>query len=507
MAYVLGIDIGGTCTSAAVSRLVGPTWGRPEIVRLDGQSSAVPSVLHVAANGSFTVGDPARDGLLVDGGRVARGFVGRIGDDVPMVVAGEACKPQTLAAVLAMWVVERVLAQEGAHPEHIVLTHPAGWGQYRKRLLHEALWEIGLTNVTLLPRPVTAAECHSFQGFNGRTLAVYALGGTSFEMSVVRRAQPAGFQVLGSAAGVEPLGGVDFDEALVDHVRAAIAHQIGAGQLGDPRVRLALSGLPVECSRAKETLTVATETDVRVHLPQGPVEVHLTRAEFEELIRPALELTVDTLDRTIRLVGLRAEQLDGILLVGGSARIPLVTELVTARFPGAAEVTAEADPQVTVATGAALAACQILALASRRHDPNWRRQPAPIEYPDGGPPSLPQERADDGEDDHREPPPRPPVTVTPLDLPRPRSTSRLVPGRGFRAFGLVIAPVVIGMMATMSFDTPTSARMSGAREYGAPVGSASAVILATAPTPTVTAPSASTPPAPTPTAPTRSSGL
>jgi actin-like ATPase involved in cell morphogenesis len=438
----------------------------------------------VSANGSLTVGDPGQDGPLVEGGRIARGFVRRIGDAVPLVVAGEACAPQTLAAVLAMWVVERILTQEASHPEHVVLTHPASWGPYRKRLLHEALWEIGLTNVTLLPKPVTAAESHSFQGFTGRTLAVYTLGGTGFDTSVVRRTQPAGFQVLGCADGVEPLGGVDFDQALADHVRSALAQQIGTAQLDDPRIRLALFGLVGECARAKETLTTATETDVRVHLPQGPVQVPVTRTGFEEMIRPALQLTVDTLDRTIRSCGLRPEQLDGILLVGGSARIPLVAELVAARFPR--PVTVEADPQVTAAAGAALAACQILALASRRHDPNWRRQPAPIEYPDGGPPSLPQDGADQGEDEQREPPPRPPVKVTPLELPKSRSAPRLSPGRGFRALGLAILLIVIGMTATMPFDTAASTRASGAREYGGHAAIAPSVTTPTVTTATVT---------------------
>jgi molecular chaperone DnaK len=433
MAYVLGIDIGGTCTSAAVCRFMGPTWSRPEIVRLDPQSAVVPSVLHVSATGSLTVGDPSQGGPLVDGSRIARGFMRRIGDDVPLVVAGEACMPQTLAAVLAMWVLERVLAQEGAHPEHIVVTHPASWGSYRKQLLHEALWEIGLTNVTLLAKPVTAAESHSFQGFTGRVLGVYALGGTSFATSVVRRTQPAGFELLGCQEGVEPLGGVDFDEALTGHVRAAIGRQLGAGQLDDPRVRLALFGLRGECARAKEQLTAATETEIRVQLPEGLTQVPISRAEFDEMIRPALQLTVDTLDRTIRSVGLQSDQLDGILLVGGSTQIPLVAELVAARFPG--PITVEADPQVAVAAGAALAACQILSLASRRrHDPNWRRQPVPIEYSDGDSSKLPPEASEHGEDEQREPPPRPPVKITPLDLPKPRSGPRLVPGRSFKAF-------------------------------------------------------------------------
>jgi molecular chaperone DnaK (HSP70) len=433
MAYVLGIDIGGTCTSAAVCRFTGPTWSPPQVVRLGRRSPVVPSALHVSPNGALTVGDSTGDGPLVDGSRIARGFIRRIGDDVPLVVAGEACKPQTLAAVLAMWVVEQVLAQEDAHPEHIVVTHPASWGQYRQQLLHDALREIGLTNVTLLPKPVTAAENHSFHGFTGRTLGVYTLGGTSFATSVVRRTQPAGFEVLGCREGVEPLGGADFDEALADHVQALIARELGAGQLNDPGVRLALFGLRGECARVKEMLSTATEADVPVHLPQRPIRPRVTRTEFEQMIRPALQLTVDTMDSTIRSCGLRPNQLDGILLVGGSARIPLVAELLTARFPG--QVTVDTDPQVTVAAGAALAACQILALAGRRRQhPDWRRQPAPIEYPDGHQPAVSRESADHGDDEQGESPPRPPVNITPLELPKPRSAPRLVPGRSPKAF-------------------------------------------------------------------------
>lgn len=428
MAYVLGIDIGGTCTSAALCRRVGPSWSAPEVVMLGARSPVVPSALYVSATGSLTVGDPGLDGPLVDGSRIARGFMRRIGDETPLVVAGESCKPQTLAAVLAMWVVEQVVAREGADPEHVVVTHPPGWGSYRKQLLHEALWEIGLTRVTLLARPVTAAESHSFHGFAGRTLAVYALGGTSFTTSVVRRTQPAGFEVVTCQEAVEPLGGLDFDEALTDQLVAALAEQLGAAQLDDPRVRLALFGLRNECCRAKERLTAATETEISVQLPHGCVRVPVTRAGFEELIRPSLKLTVDSLDRTVRSCGLRPDQLDGVLLVGGSARIPLVAELVAARFPG--PVTVAADPQLAVAAGAALAACQILTLASRPQPaPEWRPRPAPIEYRADDLLPVPQEGPDRGEDEQSDPPPRPPVKITPLRLPKARSAPRLVPGR------------------------------------------------------------------------------
>jgi molecular chaperone DnaK (HSP70) len=432
MPYVLGIDIGDTRTSAAVSRVVGSTWTSPEVVRLDGHSSAVPSVLHVSANGSLAVGDVGFDGAPVGASRIARGFVRRLGDDAPLVVAGEPYMAEMLTAVLAMRVVERVVAAEGP-ADHIALSHPAGWGPYRRKLLRNALWDIGLGNVTLIPEPVAAAESHARRNFAGHALGVYAMGSSSFATSVVRRVNPTTFEVLSCLEGVEPLGGDDFDEALAGHVRAKLGRELGARQLDDPHVRLALFDLRGECVRAKERLSLATETDLVFQLPHGPTRVHVTRAEFEDLIRPALALTVDTLVRAVRSGDLRPDQLDGILLVGGSARIPLIAELIAAEFPG--PVAVEADPAGTAAAGAAAAACQIVAPPGPgQHDPGWAPRPAARAEQGGEPPNLPQKIARHTPDEHREPPPRPPVTITPLKLPRMRSASRLVNARGFTLF-------------------------------------------------------------------------
>lgn len=459
MPYVLGIDIGGTCTTAAVSRLRDGMWSQPEIVRLGTQSCAVPSVLHMSANGSFTVGDPGQHGATLDGGRTVRDFARRIGDDVPLVVAGETCTPQALTAVLAMWVVERVLAEEGVHPDQVVLSHPAGWGPYRRELLHEALWDIGLTNVRLLPEPVMAAESHASRGFAAGTLGVYALGVNNFEASVVRRAHPGGFEVLACMGGVEPLGGADFDEALVNHVRAHLRRELEQLDPADPHVRLALSGLRRECARAKEKLTVADQTDVIVQLPQGQTRVPVSRAQFEDLIRPPLQVTVDTLTRTVRSCGLQPHQIDGILLMGGSSRIPLVAELVAARFPG--PVAVEADPEVTAAAGAALVACQLVAPhRGTRPDHAWMAPPAPRPPLDDSSP-LPEQDLHRREDEILEPPPRPPVKITPLDLPRMR-VSRLVSGRSFGIFGLgaVLALLMMMVAAVLTFTAAPDASIS-----------------------------------------------
>ncbi|MGN9913366.1 Hsp70 family protein [Phytohabitans sp. LJ34] len=415
MPYVLGIDIGGTTTTAAVSRLGNARWLVPEVVRLGTRSTAVPSVLHVAGDGALTVGEPVQ----LDAGRVARGFVRRIGDDVPLIVGGEPCTPQALTAVLAMWVVERVLAHEGEPAEQVVISHPAAWGAYRRELLHRALWEIGLANVTLLPEPVVAAESHAASGWRGRTFGVYSLGGSDYEASVVRWAEGVGFQLLGSAGAIEPFGGADVDEALVDHVRSRLDRDLREIFTSGPQARIALFGLRRECRRVKEELTTSTEAEVVLSTSHGHVRVPVSRAELEELVRPALELSVETLAQVVRSCGLRRRELDGVLLVGGAARMPLVAELLRAALPG--PVAVEAEPQSTAAAGAALAAVQVLSPPSAwRQDPMWIPEQRAIESSNHEPPPFVQDGMDAG------PPPRPPVDITPLRL---RPTQRL--------FGLV----------------------------------------------------------------------
>lgn len=437
MAYVLGIDIGGSRTTAAIARLWDNSWSHPEVSWLDAHSASVSPVLHMTANDALTLGDPVRTGNPVDPGRIARDFVQRVGDPVPLLVGGENYSAPALTAGLASWVVGQVMAREGGPPEQIVLSHPTGWGAYRRGLLHTALWEIGLGNVTLLPEAVAAAESHVAAGFDGRTLAVHALRDDGCTAGVVGRARTGGFTVLGWADEGGPYGGpeLDLDEALGNHVRAELGRQLGPRQLDEPQVRVALLGLPQECARARERLTVAAETDVRLHLPHGPIRVPVTRAEFTELIRPAVQVTVDSLVGTVRSVGLPPGELDGVLLIGDWARTPLVAELVEARFPGLVSV--GTDPEVTAAAGAAAAAGQIVLPTRPAPNPAEPRQPDPA--PDRADPQRTRSDPTQGRrqppgglvrpDPEPQPPPRPPIRITPLKLPKSRGTVLRIAGR------------------------------------------------------------------------------
>ncbi|MFC8847271.1 MULTISPECIES: Hsp70 family protein [unclassified Micromonospora] len=420
MPYVLGIDIGNTTTAASVARRWGGDWAQPEALALGAGSATVASALRLSAHGGLTVGGSTGDG----GGRTVRGFVRRVGDDVPVVLGGEAYPPQTLTAVLAGWVVEQVRAAEGGPAEAVVVSHPAGWGPHRRELLRRALWEFEVPGVTLLPCPVTVAEGHAAQGFTGDLAAVYALGGDTFEGALVRRNADGTYATLGLPQGLLGCGGAEFVAELTDHVRAVLARELSAldGQQADAAAR----ALPPACERAAHELSVAPQTDVLLDLPTGPARVPVSRAEFEEMIRPAVRATVDLLLRAVHSAGLEPARLDGVLLAGGATRVPLVAELLGAALPG--PVAVAPDPQLVAAAGAALAACQVV--APRPRPPAPERGAEPVEAGGvraaarvSGAAAVPPGPGG-GRDGHGDgglpdvPPPRPPVRIAPLELPR-----------------------------------------------------------------------------------------
>jgi molecular chaperone DnaK (HSP70) len=354
MPYQLGIDPGTTFTAAAVCRTGADGATTTEPVQLGSRPGPVPSVLFVDADDTTLVGDAAERRALTDPERVVREFKRRIGDDTPLVVGGTPHQAHDLAARLVRWVVDRVTEREGAPPERVAVTHPAAWGPHREELLRSALARVGVADVVLLAEPVAAATGYASaeRVEPGGAIAVYDLGGGTFDAAVVRRGQDGGFELLGRAEGLDHLGGVDFDEAVFERVRAEVPD--ADVDRDDPLAVSAFARLRRECTEAKEALSTDTEATVPVLLPGARTRVRLVRSEFEALIRGPLEETVEALARTVANAGLPAGEVSAVLLAGGSSRIPLVTQLVSQEL--GRPVAVDADPKGVVATGAALAA-------------------------------------------------------------------------------------------------------------------------------------------------------
>jgi actin-like ATPase involved in cell morphogenesis len=370
MAYQLGIDLGTTFTCAAVCRSSDRRWGEPEVVTLGSRGATVPSVVFVGPDGSIVVGDAAERRALTDPDRVVREFKRRIGDPTPVMVASRPWAPQDLSARLVRWVVDRVAEREGGPADRIAVTHPAAWGQHKKELLSTALANQGLT-VTFLAEPQAAAMSYAANErvSGGSTIAVYDFGGGTFDAAVVRKGD-IDFRMVGRPEGLERLGGIDFDQAVFEHVLEGMPDAFAELDDTDPAVLSAVARIRRECTEAKEALSSDTEVSIPVLLPSSRGSVRLHRSEFEAMIRPQVEDTVAALRSAVISAGFAPDQLTAVLLVGGSSRIPLVAQLVSEQL--GRPVAVDADPKNAIAKGAALSLA-----------------PQPASAPAGGPPMQP----------------------------------------------------------------------------------------------------------------------
>ena len=356
MGYHLGVDVGTTYTAAAIGR-----DGRVEAATLGTRSVAVPSVVCMSGD-RLLVGEPAARRAVTDPRSVAREFKRRVGDPTPLLLGGAPVAAELLMARVVDWVVEQVSSTEGQPPESLALTHPANWGEYKLDLLRQALRHVGRPPDHLVPEPVAAATAYAAGRAlaPGTIVAVYDLGGGTFDAALVRAGSAADgsgraqAEIVGRPDGIERLGGIDFDHALFRHVLDAIGLDPDRLDPEDPTIASGLAQLREECVEAKEGLSHETDVSIPVMLPQRHTEVRVLRRELEAMIRPALDETLVAMRRAVASADLRLDDIAAVLLVGGSSRIPLVGELVAAEL--GRPVAVDARPKDTIPMGAALVA-------------------------------------------------------------------------------------------------------------------------------------------------------
>jgi actin-like ATPase involved in cell morphogenesis len=349
MDQVLGVDLGTTYTAAAATPVGG---GKPEMIGLGNRTAEIPSVLLFRSDGEFLVGEPAERRAFGEPDRVARQFKRRLGDATPLLLGGSPFSPEALLGRLLKYVVARAVEQRGAEFAATVVCHPANFGPYRMELLGQAAKMAEVDDVHFVPEPVAAAVHYSDQATldSGENVVVYDFGGGTFDVAVLRRTAD-GFEIIGTPAGLEHLGGLDLDEAVFGHVAQSVGASLTELDPGDPAVVAAVVRLRDECKSAKEALSSDTDTSIPVLLPGIQTEVRLTRAEFEGMILPSVIDTVATTTRAIREAGLEPADVGRILLVGGSARVPLVSQLLSEEL--GRPIVVDAHPKHAIALGAA----------------------------------------------------------------------------------------------------------------------------------------------------------
>ena len=345
MTYRLGVDLGTTFSSAAVARN-----GHVEVVPLGDHSNEMPSVVYLGPAGEVLVGEAAVARELDEPERVAREFKRRFGDDTDLFVGGTPISPHALTGILLSVIVEKVTAREGSTPDKVVVTCPANWGPYRRELLENALDLAGTQNAVLITEPEAAALHFGAADrlHDGDVVAVYDLGGGTFDSALLRK-QGDALAFVGEPEGIERLGGLDFDAAVIARVSSLLGLRDEDYEAATSRD---LSQLRDGCVRAKELLSHDVEAAIPVGLPGAVTSVRLTRSELEGLISRPIDDTVDCLERALGRAGLATDDLATVLLVGGSARIPLVRERLTERL--GRPLAPSPQPKLCVAMGAAL---------------------------------------------------------------------------------------------------------------------------------------------------------
>jgi molecular chaperone DnaK len=355
MSGIVGIDLG--TTFSAVSAL---DQGKPVILP-DGAERLIPSVVGFTPAGGLLVGTPARNQYLLNPENTVRSIKRRMGTFETVVLNGRPCTPAEVSALILKEmkrIAERAL---GGPVDRAVITVPAFFSDAARQATQEAGELAGFKVERIINEPTAAALAYGLDRAGERLrVAVYDLGGGTFDVSIIELDQ--GVIEVRASHGDTHLGGDDFDALVGERILAGFLDRHGrhADPGADPRAMARLS-------RAAEAAKIALSTQPYARVREEylvdrkgrplHLDTEVSRVEFEDLIRPPLERSLDCFDRALTDAGLTAEDLDRVILVGGSTRIPLVWEMV-ARHTGL-EPMMEINPDEAVALGAGVQAAII----------------------------------------------------------------------------------------------------------------------------------------------------
>ncbi|BDV31936.1 Hsp70 family protein [Microbacterium terricola] len=349
----LAVDVGASRTAAAIARVGADGVITATPFLLGRHTDSVPSAIFVG-DGELLFGDAAERRGIAQPERLIREFKRRIGDATPIRAGDRRFTPEQLFALFVSWVADGVAEREGERPTALSVSIPATWGDHRSDLVQSALERAGWRDVQLISEPEAAARHYAVERSleDGSVLAVYDLGGGTFDAAVVRIEDDHSIQIVGDPVGLDAFGGADFDDAVLRHAVQAAGLSI-AELAADDDARVGLAALRREAVDAKEALSFDSEAVIPVFLGDGDAVIRLTRAELEGMIEDGIGRTVDIVASLLESASLAPEDLTAILLTGGSSRIPRVAQQLSERFDR--PVAVDADPKAVISLGAARA--------------------------------------------------------------------------------------------------------------------------------------------------------
>ncbi len=350
MKPIVGIDLGTTNSEAAIIR-----EGRPFVISDAAGEKIVPSFVGLSPTGEMLVGEPAHNQYVVSPERTIKSIKRKMGSDERISLAEQSYTPQEISAFILKRL--KSMAEEflGEAIEQAVITVPAYFTDKQRQATKDAGEIAGLEVVRIINEPTAAALAYGLDREEDQFLIVYDLGGGTFDISVIEI--NSGVVEVRASRGDTKLGGDDFDEAIVKYIAEDFLQQHGVDLREDQR---ALARLTRAAERAKIELSdapfaqiqeefIATKGSKPLHL-----EMELERSRFETLINSMLESTIECIQQALEDASLSADEINKILLVGGSTRIPLVSNMIEDTMQVQPHL--EIDPDLCVAMGASVQA-------------------------------------------------------------------------------------------------------------------------------------------------------
>lgn len=349
---IVGIDLG--TTNSVVAFVVN---GQPKVLDEDGEA-LLPSIVGINPQGQLVTGLAARNQLAAFPDRTVASIKRRMGTMDPVHLADQSFTPPEISAMILRKLRDRATRALGCPVSRAVITVPAFFDENQRQATREAAALAGFTVERIINEPTAATLVYHAGTHDQKRIAVYDFGGGTFDVSIVR--MEAGVVEVLSSHGDVHLGGDDLDQALLDDVADQFKTEHGIDLRADAqsRYRVLLACEHAKCRLSKEETVQIDEVFIAEKDGQ-PLHLMttITRQQFEKLIEPFVDRTIQCVDKALRDSGLTIHQLDDLVLVGGSTRIPLVEERLREEFM--LEPSRGVDPDLAVALGAAVQAAMI----------------------------------------------------------------------------------------------------------------------------------------------------
>ena len=348
MGKIIGIDLGTTNSCVAVIE-----GGEPTVITNSEGSRTTPSVVAFTKDGERLVGQLAKNQAVTNPDRTVISIKRHMGSDYKVDIDGKKYTPQEISAMILQKLKTEAEGYLGEKVTDAVITVPAYFTDSQRHATKDAGQIAGLNVQRIINEPTAAALAYGIDKENEQKIVVYDLGGGTFDVSVIEIGD--GVQEVLATAGNNHLGGDDFDQRLIDYFVAEFKKSDGIDLKND---KFAMQRLKDEAEKAKIALSNAPSVNVNIPYitadATGPkhLNVQLTRAKFNELTADLVEATMGPFKQAISDSGLSMNEIDKVLLVGGSTRIPAVQEAVK-KYTGK-DPFKGINPDECVAMGAAL---------------------------------------------------------------------------------------------------------------------------------------------------------